>query len=575
MRKATPHYTLSLLLLLAGGVGCGGTPPVPEEPAVATYEGGRVTADQLDQAILSLPPAQRQPPAGSGRLGWYEKVVRGMVLDRLLLAEARAAGAESDDAILARADDRLRQAAVTVCLEKEPLAVGPPSEADLRAYYETHRDEFRRPARRQAYHIFRRVPPEGDPSAALVELKTLRARVLAGTSFQALAAELSDSETRHRQGLLGWIERGQVAPDLEQVLFSLEIGVPSEPITTREGVHLFLVKEAFVAKTFSYEEVRGLISQRLLAARRSDALVELVGEGLPEGSFVADNDTLQALLQDGDADDEVLRIGDYSLRLGDLRRQLQTETRGQGTAPTLSLARSVLDALRWRELLYRYCQEAGLSTGPDVEARLVRLTTEELVRHQLRRRLEAAVMADEARLRRYYEQNRRRFSGPLRLHVERLTVPLGERADAHMARLEAQRNALDSGELTLAAMADELGGRVEDLGPLALPALRSAAPRAASFATSLEVGTHSPPYRTEESVQMIRLRARLAPEVLSFEAAREQVRDDYLLHHGQEVLATLSDEMLTAAELEIDHTQLAALNVPASTAPAAEEAATP
>ncbi len=78
-----------------------------------------------------------------------------------------------------------------------------PTEKELRAYYEEHKDEYLSPATFELYHI------EASDSAAL-------AKAVAGVSslaqFQAAAASSENSLTRARQGHLGSVKRDFVLP---------------------------------------------------------------------------------------------------------------------------------------------------------------------------------------------------------------------------------------------------------------------------------------------------------------------------------------------------------------------------
>jgi hypothetical protein len=116
-----------------------------------------------------------------------------------------------------------------------------PDEATLRQWYD--RDQpF---ALAETHHILIRVP--ASPTAALEDslrtmAETIRDRLLRGEAFDDLARRYSeDPSSASRGGALGWVRRGQLVPEIDGVLFDMEIGVISEVIRTTFGFHVVKV----------------------------------------------------------------------------------------------------------------------------------------------------------------------------------------------------------------------------------------------------------------------------------------------------------------------------------------------
>jgi parvulin-like peptidyl-prolyl isomerase len=531
------------------GAACRRQQTAPPSPAVATYAGGAVTAADVDQAVLDLPPQRRQPEDGDF-LAWYERLAREIAVQRLLLAEARQAGLELDPELpRARADVR-KQATVEVFLEKDVARPERPSEAELRAFYDAHRADFQVAHARLTRHIFRRVGGGADPRPVRAAVERLRARAIAGEDFSVLAAEHSESESRHQKGILGWVTPGQLAPELDRIIFALKVGVPSEPIRTREGVHLFLVSQERPKTAYSFPEVRPLILQRILGERWDANLRGRVGDRLPEGSFVPDGDELRQILAGGDPQALVAQIGDFKLSLGEFQKRLAAVG---ALDPSLRSASPLtfLAHIRQREIVYRHCLENGLDRRPEVEARQRRLMERELVALMLRRKLVQSLDRDPERLEEYYRTNRARFSEPLQLRVQKLVVPLAGGANEAMARLERSAADLDQGGQTLASLAAALGGRVEDPAWTTPSQLARTDPRAAPFVLRLRPGQHSAPYRTETDLVLVRLIERREPQPLPFERARERVQADFLATHRHDRYAALSSDLLGRAGFKV------------------------
>ncbi len=589
-----PLRSIALLAALAAACGPGATEEAAGPPAdpgvVAVYSGGQVTAADLDRAILELPPGQRRPGAEESRAAWYQGLVRELVLDRILEAEAELEGSGEDPEVAAAWQEARRQTVMEIYVERN-LPPEEVTEADLRRYYDQHPERYDRPGRRLVSHLFKRRQP-GAPAAELKQqVADLRRRVVAGESFGLLAAEHSDSESRHQQGGLGWMTREALAPELAEVIFALPERVPSEPLTTADGVHLFQVEKAVEAKRFSYDEVAGLIDRQLRLERGSAALDRLAAElPLPAGSFVAEAEELAALLAAGDPAASVLRIGDYQLtvaRFGALLARARSQLPA-GQAPQPGFAPQLLRQLERRERIYTHALAEGLAEDPEVAERTARLERRVLLGSLRQRALRRQLNRQPERVQQYYESNKLRFSSPLRLEVRRLTVPAtAATAGRAMARLEQAAAGHGAAGERLAAAVAELGGEIEELGWQTLGELARLDQRWLGLAAELSAGELSPPLSVlpaagEPTVEMLEVLARREPEPLPFATVLEQVRAAYLENHRQDLYREWLGETLATAGLEVFPERLeelggalAAAASPAAASPAADQAPEP
>jgi hypothetical protein len=534
-------------VLAAAGAGC--RPKAqPPRAAVATFEGGSVSAEDLDHAILDVPSHQRQPADGD-LLAWYERIARDLALQQILLREARAEGLDRSPQFAAARAEAAKRAAVAEFLETELPRATVPAEAAIKAYYDAHRDEFRTEASRETWHLFRRFRSGADPKAVMAEVARLRERVVAGQDFRELAAAQSESESRHRKGLLGWVRHGQVNAELERVIFSLEPGVPSQPLRTREGVHLFLVSSETPARAYAYADVRTSIAMLLMNQAREAEIRKRVGAP-PAGASIPDAAAWKRLLEAGDPQAMVLEIGDLRLTLAEFQaRLLALQTTLDLSVPVTPQA--LLQTLVDRELIFLYCRAKGIDRSPGAQARLNRMTDRELAGLRLRERLLARADTPPGRLQEYHAANRARFSEPLGLRLVRLRVPLSAHADQAMARLEQARPQLDRGQLTLGALAAELGGTVEEAGWQTLDQIARGGPRGAELASGLAAGRHSPPYRNGDQIEMLMVSERREPAPLPFERVREQVRTDFVFTHLHEEYSNLVKEVLAEKGFQV------------------------
>lgn len=120
-------------------------------------------------------------------------------------------------------------------------------DAELSAYIDEHRDDFKRPA--VAYVRFvalPRVPNASDSAAARARAGRVRRELLRGAKFEDVAKrESSDSVSGQNGGELGWIKRNDTGYDPQFLagLRSLKPGQISTPVTTQFGHHLIRIDQ--------------------------------------------------------------------------------------------------------------------------------------------------------------------------------------------------------------------------------------------------------------------------------------------------------------------------------------------
>lgn len=526
--------------LLTGFLAC--AEPPAASPILATWDGGEVEQGELDRLISSLPLDQRRPEDGDFD-AWHRDWVREVAAREILLAEAEGRGVAESADFRRRLGELQRGFVVSRYLaerlEIEPTAITP---ADLETYRQEHGSRFSTPERRMVYHLFLRSEPGDDEQSLLDEAESLRLRVVSGEGFPQLAERYSDSELRHRRGLMGWVRRGDVAPALEEIVFGLVERQPSEPIATREGVHLFWVETALAARSLELDDARGALTAGLRNERIAAAVDDLLGAELPEGAFVPDGRELATLLARGDPQALILRIGSYDLRGAELHDLLAGSPR---TGIQVDDAVAVVESIARRERLYLRAEAEGFAGELQGDPGLARLRDGELLRYHRERRLEEFAGAQEERLAALFTSRRGRYATPLRIRLRSLTVPLppGDAADRLVSRLESTHRQGAAAD-PLETLAGDLGGRIEELGWVAAPQLSGFGPVGSLLAGELAAGEVSPPFRVGTSLMVLHGLEREEPQPMSAAAARPLVVRDLLQDEGSALYREMIDSML-------------------------------
>jgi len=516
----------------------------PTSPVVARWGDVQVTVADLDARVLALPATQRPKP-GADLDAWFEGQIRELIVQRELAREARETGLDQDPAFLAAQRDTERQLTVQLCLA-DLIRVTPVTNEAVRIAYEERSASLGLPERRRTYHIFLRAAAGLAPSALESQIGSLRDRILRGESFPVLARNASHSESRHQEGYIGSLVRGQLPEGFDRIVFGLEEGVPSEPVLTRDGAHLFYVDQILPARHLSFEEARRRLAERLATERRQAAIAALEAEiPWPPDALFLDREQLAEVTRAGDGAALVLKLGDTQLTLADLQRRV-AQARSAGHA--VQHPWTLLEQLRRRELLYGHCQTGGRVPPEELEEAVRDWRTAALPAAQRQRRLVELAESDASALELFFASNEGAFSTPPRWQLRRLRVPIRENATAVMARLEEAARRADA---RLDALGAELGGAVEDMGTLSLLEIQRLAPKLATLVAPLQVGQCSPPYRAGSNLEIAEVLARTDSEAPALDEVRKQVAAAYVAQYTAEVYRDLSERILAAHELDI------------------------
>lgn len=143
----------------------------------------------------------------------------------------------------------------------------PVTEQEALDYYHKNRERFRQSERRKVSHILITVNelyPENSREQVWARLTQLRAQLLDNiASFPELALANSECPTALNSGLIGTVSRGQLYPQLDDILFFMQAGTISPIIESEIGLHLLLCHEIFAPGELTEREALQTITQQL------------------------------------------------------------------------------------------------------------------------------------------------------------------------------------------------------------------------------------------------------------------------------------------------------------------------
>lgn len=150
-----------------------------------------------------------------------------------------------------------------------------PDDAAVRGIYEEQKEQFRTREKVRVAHLLVRVRP-GDPpevrERARERIEQAHRRSLSGEPFADLVREYSDSPTAASGGDLGYLPRGRMLPEFEEVAFDTPTGQVSPVFETPIGFNLVQVIEREEAAPLPFEQVKAGLILGLVRQRQDQAL---------------------------------------------------------------------------------------------------------------------------------------------------------------------------------------------------------------------------------------------------------------------------------------------------------------
>jgi peptidyl-prolyl cis-trans isomerase SurA len=121
------------------------------------------------------------------------------------------------------------------------------TEKDIQEYYGKSASDTNRPGERvRIQQIFFAISAETTPKQAenlTRQLEELRAKIVAGEDFGQMAVKYSQDASAKEGGDMGYFNRGELQPLIENAAFNMQAGDVSSVIRTPAGIHVIKVLE--------------------------------------------------------------------------------------------------------------------------------------------------------------------------------------------------------------------------------------------------------------------------------------------------------------------------------------------
>lgn len=235
------------------------------DKVVITIGDWKITAEEFENFVSCLPPEVQATARGPGKRAVAEEMVRL----KLLANEARMRKLHETERYRRQLEVMRDNVLVGLLLQElHPVLV---NQGDVEKYYEANKDKFEKVSAR---HILVATSKEQKISKDEARAKALqiRARLLKGEDFAAVAKVESDDPSKTEGGRLEPFARGVMVEPFEKAAFSLKIGEISEPVETEFGYHIIRVEKRAYPEL---DEVREVIADTLRQERFEEMYEQL------------------------------------------------------------------------------------------------------------------------------------------------------------------------------------------------------------------------------------------------------------------------------------------------------------
>lgn len=242
------------------------TPAMADEYIIMKVGTQDVSSAEAQRFWEGLFPAGQAPAFESVKPDVRDKVLRGVMAEHLLFAEAQKQGIDKSDAMLRQLEDMKRKVIVRTLLDSK--TADSITEADLKKEYEALVTAMKDEHEVRARHIL--LPSEA-------EAKDARKKIEEGKGFEDVARSLSkDAGSAKQGGDLGYFTRDKMVKEFADTAFSMKKGEISAPIKSSFGWHIIKVEDVRNVQAPSFAEVKETLRSHLQEKKLNDYVTGLV-----------------------------------------------------------------------------------------------------------------------------------------------------------------------------------------------------------------------------------------------------------------------------------------------------------
>jgi len=225
-----------------------------------------VPASEVQHMWESLFPAGQAPALDGVKPEMRDKILRGVMAEKLLYGEAVKEGADKSPEIQREIEDVKKKIVVRAFLDNKTASMI--TDADLRAEYDALVASLRDAKEVRARHIL---------LATEQDAKDAKKKIDEGKSFEDVARDYSkDPGSAKQGGDLGYFTKDKMVPEFANAAFAMKKGEVSGPVKSPFGWHIIKVEDVRKVAVPTYNDVKEQLRAKLQEKKLNDYVASLV-----------------------------------------------------------------------------------------------------------------------------------------------------------------------------------------------------------------------------------------------------------------------------------------------------------
>jgi len=240
-----------------------------------------ITLEEFNKELDKIPMNMKMLVATqSGKKTYLDR----LIMKKLLLREAAKGKIEGEAEFQNRLADIKEQLLIESLLKKKIAADSQLTDDDMKKYYDTNKEKFKKEKEINTRHILLKTEEEA---------KQIMEKLQKGEDFIELSKKYSiDPNAKASGGEIGFHPKGTLLPEYEAAAFKLtKVGQVAGPVKSQFGYHIIRLEGAKPPAYVSFDEVKDFIRQQLIQDKQKELLEKYI-EDLKKAAKITINEEL-------------------------------------------------------------------------------------------------------------------------------------------------------------------------------------------------------------------------------------------------------------------------------------------